>query len=105
MKHCVTCGGMLDSDGSHFIPTLPEHDAALDAINLLAQRVNGLEASIGELPSLSIRDWFAGQALQGMIANSALASHTLLAGTSVALDAYRYADAMLKERAKGLSNG
>ena len=42
---------------------------------------------------MSLRDWFAGQALVGLLANDRPISH-------VAPDAYAIADAMLVERAK-----
>lgn len=57
------------------------------------------------LEGMSLRDWFAGQALAGIIGNSASG---LAVGTShpdgnttVAVVAYVLADAMLAERAKG----
>ena len=46
---------------------------------------------------MSLRDYFAGAALQGMMAASDLADPT---ETSVAMFAYKYADAMLAERDK-----
>jgi uncharacterized protein YodC (DUF2158 family) len=46
---------------------------------------------------LSIRDWFAGQALAGLIV-----VHPQVNGLdALAVDAYRIADAMLAEREKG----
>lgn len=46
---------------------------------------------------MSLRDWFAGQALAGMLNSKALAhlNYDVQAAT-----AYQYADAMLAERAK-----
>jgi hypothetical protein len=45
---------------------------------------------------MSLRDWFAGQALAGMLAKPV--NRTGM--DAVASDAYNYADAMLAERAK-----
>jgi len=45
------------------------------------------------MQGMSLRDWFAGQALVGLLANDRPISH-------VAPDAYAIADAMLVERAK-----
>jgi hypothetical protein len=44
-----------------------------------------------------LRDWFAGMALQGMLANP---HRQILSGRAAAMDAYLSADAMLAERAK-----
>lgn len=44
-------------------------------------------------PGMSLRDWFAGMALQGLLANMNNALHD-----SWARDAYNMADAMLKAR-------
>lgn len=41
---------------------------------------------------MKLRDWFAGMALQGMLARSYITYE------SAAEDAYRYADTMLEER-------
>lgn len=46
---------------------------------------------------MSLRDWFAGQALGGMLADPA----TLAGCPKVAAAAYDYADAMLAERKNG----
>jgi hypothetical protein len=49
---------------------------------------------------MTLRDWFAGQALAGLIARS---EHPGSMGEpkEISNDAYRIADAMLAERAKG----
>jgi hypothetical protein len=47
------------------------------------------------LPGMTLRDWFAGQALAGMIAQGDAIRTTY---SSSAAEAYRYADAMLRER-------
>jgi hypothetical protein len=44
---------------------------------------------------MSLRDWFAGQALMGLIAHG-----TRWTREGMAIDAYEYADAMLKKREK-----
>ncbi len=54
----------------------------------------GVEAEQG----MSLRDYFAGKALQGLLAAPADEENMTLAG--FADDAYRLADAMLVERAK-----
>lgn len=60
-----------------------------------------LDSSDGALamrdPGMTLRDWFAGQALAGMLANSAdnWSDHSFAAKW-----AYEAADAMLAERAK-----
>ena len=46
-------------------------------------------------PGMSLRDWFAGQALPGLIGLDSDADDK-----GIAHDAYLYADAMLAERAK-----
>jgi hypothetical protein len=49
-------------------------------------------------PGMSLRDWLAGMALQGMLANPHRQILSRLA--AAAADAYLSADAMLAERAK-----
>lgn len=49
----------------------------------------------GHYEGLSIRDWFAGMALQGMVANPSIGS---LETDQFASDAYLYADAMIARR-------
>lgn len=46
-------------------------------------------------PGMSLRDWFAGQAITGIL----MTDHTIPAD-DLATDAYAVADAMLKEREK-----
>jgi len=48
-------------------------------------------------PGMSLRDWFAGQALQGFCASE---QNGTWIGDATARDAYSYADAMLTERDK-----
>lgn len=55
------------------------------------------DGSSQRLTGMSLRDWFAGQALAGMLANP----HAPQSGADMyARDAYTVADAMLAERAK-----
>ena len=48
---------------------------------------------------LTLRDYFAGQALTGLCANSSMLVQ-LGAGLGLVVNAYKYADAMLAERDK-----
>ena len=57
-----------------------------------------------EFGGMTLRDWFAGQALPSVVAATSAGQH-MLSGTGtvhdmIAQDAYRLADAMLAERAK-----
>ena len=57
---------------------------------------NDVEHSV---PGMSLRDWFAGQALSGILAGQKLkAEDGLVLEKHWAQDAYSYADAMLEER-------
>lgn len=47
-------------------------------------------------PGMSLRDWFAGMALQGLLACPEVTGPMV----GLVTDAYSYADLMLKERAK-----
>lgn len=49
-------------------------------------------------PGMSLRDWFAGQALSGLLGNSGRFIHD---ASVAARDAYRTADAMLDVRSRG----
>jgi hypothetical protein len=49
------------------------------------------------LGGMSLRDWLAGQAIQGMLANPSLNTVEI---EDVVCDAYQYADVMLAERTK-----
>jgi hypothetical protein len=44
-------------------------------------------------PGMTLRDWFAGQALQGLLASTKTSD-----GLAIAKDAYILADAMLRAR-------
>ena len=50
-------------------------------------------------PGMTLRDWFAGQALAGLCANLGAYSKGTLA-TNAAIRCYAMADALLSERAK-----
>jgi hypothetical protein len=49
---------------------------------------------------MSLRDWFAGMALQGILSNAWIAERFGAAEATRAKDAYAFADAMLEERNK-----
>ena len=49
---------------------------------------------------MSLRDWFAGQALNGMLANGANTKYK-----DVAVFAYHYADEMIEERTRRSTSG
>ena len=55
------------------------------------------DLSSGPWPGMSLRDWFAGQALAGLCANSSL---SLIKGPTLARDALDLAEAMIEERAR-----
>jgi hypothetical protein len=59
---------------------------------LTGQPINGFFE-----PGMSLRDWFAGQALSGMMANS----YYHESGIVPIKDCYHFADAMIAERKKG----
>jgi len=52
----------------------------------------------GTLPAMALRDWFAGQALVGLIPAPKQAGVPALNVEGMARAAYEYADAMLKRR-------
>lgn len=52
-------------------------------------------------PGMWLRDWFAGQALAGYLTLYAGEAMPIPDPEEVAVNSYRYADAMLAERAKG----
>ena len=52
-----------------------------------------------QAPGMELRDWFAGMALQGLIASSAHPNSTDIPdATKAATWSYEYADALLKKR-------
>ncbi len=87
-----------------FFPTAVTNDGDH---NILAP--NGVTPAPGEsvsIPGATLRDWFAGQALAGMLAGyfQDIDPSGIMNGTSIpsriASSAYAVADAMLAERAK-----
>jgi hypothetical protein len=56
-------------------------------------RINGLHEQHRAYYGMTLRDWFAGMAMQGMLTRDDEGKIP-----DVAKDAYRYADAMLKAR-------
>jgi hypothetical protein len=60
----------------------------------------GDEAFVSAFPGMSLRDWFAGQALAGQMASEGYAVGLRGPKTSAAR-AYEFADAMIAERDKG----
>ena len=81
-------GTKINNGGSAF----PMIQPALDP------RASGFFAGDG----MTLRDWFAGQALIGIIGNNN-AKPKNCDGEFVARNAYRFADAMIKERMKEAS--
>lgn len=80
--------------------SVAEFRVRADGFTFSEQKYDGgpaFPAGIGN--GMSLRDWFAGQALAGMVASYAGTS-THYAVDSDAERAYRYADAMLAARGK-----
>jgi hypothetical protein len=63
----------------------------------MASMVFGQES--GHLPGMSLRDWFAGQSMMGIIANPNNARQVTI--EQMARDAYVFADAILAAREPG----
>ena len=83
----------IKSDGGPAYPVTYSHEH------------NGGIQNFQEWSGMSLRDWFAGQALVGMLAYSHVNPqrgnyHENCSVEGAAADAYRYADAMLAEREK-----
>lgn len=53
----------------------------------------------GAQGGMSLRDWFAGQALAGLCSSPSM--RQIWDATDMAMQSYQFADAMLAERAKG----
>ena len=53
-----------------------------------------------EFPGMTLRDWFAGQALSGLLASGKWDNHGAGFDDFIAIHAVNIADAMLAERAK-----
>lgn len=63
------------------------------------QMPTGFDARSGNFTEgMSLRDWFAGMALQGLLANSTCYQENLSWHEDAAVDAYDAADAMLQRR-------
>jgi hypothetical protein len=81
-------------------PAFPEKRAS----KYMASGPNGLPHPIFEtVGGMSLRDWFAGQALSGLMVMVAEQQHDLPApggAVGMAAEAYRLADAMLSARSK-----
>lgn len=79
-------------------PIKPHNPSAFPLPHLYAPYGQEVQPIAEGSPGMSLRDWFAGQALAGMIAhdNAGDMEDDILART-----AYRTADAMLAERTKG----
>ena len=78
---------MKQNDGGPAFPTVRNHE-------VLDERV--------PYPGMTLRDWFAGQALTGMFASEGAGPSEMSWGDlpDMAQHAYRTADAMLAERRK-----
>lgn len=69
-----------------------------DYVDWLRQKAAEKESSVNEM---SMRDYFAAKAMQGMLANPKLQEQILKAGQSwIEESAWAVADAMLKHRSK-----
>jgi hypothetical protein len=77
----------------HGGPAFPEMSGLLGFRN----QHGDMDYDITGAPGMSLRDYFAAQALAGLTANGALAGRI----TDLSQYAYKMADAMLRERAKG----
>ena len=58
---------------------------------------SGTDINVQSYPGMTLRDWFASQAIAGLTANGSI---DIVMPDELASDAYFMADAMLKERDK-----
>lgn len=87
--------------GGHLIGELMGRSAVAHAIQSQPSVVLAMVAEIRRLRAIDLRDRFAGQALQGLLANEQARPFGMSANPSdFSSKAYRQADAMLAERAK-----
>jgi len=86
-------------DGGFAFPG--EHSADAEAVKLLRGDtgigMQDLSKLLSKHGGMSLRDWFAGQALSGMLADEGEAGYK---AQTAASRSYELADAMLAERAK-----
>jgi hypothetical protein len=80
-------------DWDHFVRSFPEPGEPIDDGGPAFPKPDCAE--LGAQPGMSLRDWFAGQALAGMMASDECASDSF---EDTAPSAYRLADAMLAAR-------
>lgn len=78
------------------------HDGSADTHTAVDAPLGGTEhgGQAVRVLQLSLRDYFAGQALAACIRNAPMAAAELQNPDSIARGAYQFADSMLKERAK-----
>lgn len=60
------------------------------------------EGNSADQGGMSLRDWFAGQALQGMLASAAIVDRTKINKVAWCASAYKWADTMLMVRKEQL---
>lgn len=77
-------------DGGPAFPTEPKYSI----------RKDGAQLCLAAQPGMTLRDWFAGQALSGILAFHTADTARQINAKDAALAAYVYADAMLAEREK-----
>jgi len=75
-------------------------DGGPDFYNEPAFPVINAKGAPEDYPGMSLRDWFAGQVLQGILASGNFSRGFLSESDFFAATAYKIADAMLKERGK-----
>lgn len=81
---------MLKTDGSDGGPAFPSNSELSSAMGTIT----------ASHPGMSLRDWFAGQALAGWTADPNVGGSTEQLRQRAAVRCYEYADAMLAESRK-----
>lgn len=94
---CGKCGGVMTRENARIHPELFLHDSCLP--DDLRQEKD-VVLSRSTLPPMDLLDWFAGQAMAGLLANTNVEMDDYEAATS----AYIHAAAMLRERARRASD-